>query len=68
LEIFNPNPLNLFNGPPDDYIPRCNLNNSINLNGTKILKYQSMLDTANIPFINEKSTLEPRRYENDIIE
>ena len=43
--------LNEFNGPPDDYIPGCNVSNSINLNGPKILKYQSMLDPANTPFM-----------------
>lgn len=59
--------LKLFNGPPDDYIPGCNLNNSINVNGPKILKYQSMLDPANTPFINEKSTLEPRRLWNFLV-
>jgi hypothetical protein len=53
--------LNAFQGPPDDYIPGCNLNNSINLNGPKILKYQSMLDPLNTPFINERSTLKARR-------
>lgn len=53
--------LNAFNGPPDDYIPGCNVNTNFSLNGPKILKYQSMLDPANTPFINEKSTFEVRR-------
>ena len=43
--------LNSFNGPPEDYIPNCNLNANVNFNGPKILKYQSMLDPANTPFM-----------------
>lgn len=51
------NELNSFPGPPDDYIPGCNLSNapgttnSYSFNGPKILKYQSMLDPANTPFM-----------------
>jgi hypothetical protein len=47
--------LNSLNGPPDDYIPNCNLNTNFNFNGPKILKYQSMLDPANTPFMYEIS-------------
>lgn len=46
--------LNSLGGPPDDYIPNCSLNTSqqfTHFNGPKILKYQSMLDPANTPFM-----------------
>jgi len=43
--------LNSFNGPPDDYILGCNITTNLNNNGPKILKYQSMLDPANTPFV-----------------
>jgi DmX-like protein len=41
-----------FNGVPDNYIPGCNSNNFQSTSTTpKILKYQSMLDPANTPFM-----------------
>jgi hypothetical protein len=45
--------LNTFDGPPEEYIPQCSLNTNatFNFNGPKILKYQSMLDPANTPFM-----------------
>jgi len=43
--------LNSFNGPPDNYIIGCSLTTNLNHNGPKILKYQSMLDPANTPFV-----------------
>lgn len=43
--------LNTFNGPPDNYIPGCNLSSSSFSTGPKIFKYQSMLDPKNTPFV-----------------
>ena len=45
--------LNAFGAAPDDYIPGCNTNaqSSFSFTGPKILKYQSILDPANTPFM-----------------
>ena len=53
---------NSFSAPPDDYIPNCSMSSAnFNFSGPKILKYQSMLDPANTPFMNDKSTYPVRR-------
>ena len=43
--------INEFNGPPDNFIPGCFLNQSTSSFGPKIFKYQSMLDPKNTPFV-----------------
>ena len=49
--------LNTFGSATDDYIPGCNTTASTQpganfaFNGPKILKYQSILDPANTPFM-----------------
>ena len=47
--------LNTFGGAPENYIPGCSTvgsqQSNLALTGPKILKYQSILDPANTPFM-----------------
>ena len=41
--------LDLFSGPPEEYIPGCY--KDVNVNGPSILKYKSMMEPSNTPFL-----------------
>ncbi|XP_064619402.1 dmX-like protein 1 isoform X3 [Lineus longissimus] len=49
--------LELFNGPPDNYIPGCYMDTD--QNGPLLFKYKSMLEPTNTPFVTNHHTASP---------
>ncbi len=41
--------LNLFSGPPEEYIPGCY--RDVNVSGPSLLRYKSMMEPSNTPFL-----------------